>query len=46
MDLTNPSDICMLVITMMKGHENKTLCEFSLCLSFGYTTTMYVSVSL
>jgi len=46
MALTNASDICMLVITMMKGRGNKTLCEFSLGLSFGYATTTYVSVLL
>ena len=46
MALTNLCNICMLVITMMKGHEDKTLCEFSLGLSFGYATTTYVSVLL
>ncbi len=46
MDLTNPRNICMLVITMMKGRRNITLYGFSLGLSFGYTTTTYVSVSL
>ncbi len=44
MDLTNASDGCMLVVTMMKESEKIALCEVFLGLSFG--TTTYISVSL
>jgi len=45
MDLTKPRNICMLVITMMKGRGKMTLCDISLGLFIAYTTTTYVSVS-